>query len=191
MGAVSPPVSGAGADTIDAEYQVIYDAAAPAFKLVPALLVLNNPIALAGCFYAVEAAAGRCSRSLKWAVWSGFVVYALLVAAGYWETWQSARDARAGTGARVVEGALTDGQTVYRQTSRRTWGAFQRFTVNGVAFEERDWSRELIDALLPHVGAPTLPLIEGAHLRVTYRDGRHHRTILKFEIAAADLERHD
>lgn len=172
---------------MNGEYQVIYDAAAPAFKVMPALVVLIIPVILAGCFYVVESAVGNVSRSLKWSVWIGYAVYAFLVVAGYWQTWQGSDDAL--FDARVIEGRLADGETFQKKTGRRSWTSYQRFTVDGVAFEERDASRSIVESLFPWASVPSLPLIDGAHVRITYRDDGRDRDLLKFEIAAADLDR--
>jgi hypothetical protein len=174
---------------VNGEYQVIYDAAAPAFKVMPALVVLIIPVVLAGCFYVVESAVGKVSRRLKWSVWIGYAVYAFAVVAGYWETWQDSNDAL--VDARVIEGRLADGETFHKKTGRRTWTAFQKFTVNGVEFEERNTARSIGDALFPWASVPSLPLIDGARVRITYRDDGRGRDLLKFEIAADDFEAHD
>jgi hypothetical protein len=141
----------------------------------------------AGCFYVVESAVGNVSRRLKWSVWIGSSVYAFFVVAGYWQTWQGADDAL--LDARVVEGKLADGERFQKKTGRRTWTSYQRFTVNGVEFEERDASRSIVDSLLPWVSVPTLPLIDDARVRIIYRDDGRDRDLLKFEIARADLDR--
>jgi hypothetical protein len=172
---------------MNGEYQVVYDAAAPAFKVMPALVALLIPIVFVGCFYFVESAVGNVSRRLKWSVWTGYAVYALLVVVGYWQIWRGADQAL--LDARVVEGKLADGETFQKKTGRTSWTSYQRFRVDGVAFEERDASRSIVDSLLPWVSVPSLPLIEGAHVRITYRENGHGRDLLKFEIAAADLDR--
>jgi len=173
------------------EFQIIYDASAPGFKFAPLLVVCALAVVFTACFRFVEAVVGEVSRKIKVITWGGLMLYALLVSAGYWAAWQQRNDALNATDARIVDGNLTDG---WRRTTlhRRSTTTYQHFTVNGVEFVERDLAKSLEDFLFPLVNLPPLPLIENAHVRVTYRGDGEHRTILKFEIAAADLAaRHD
>jgi hypothetical protein len=69
---------------MSAEYQVIYDAGAPGFKFGPILVVCALAIVFTACFRFVEAAVGSVSLRIKAITWGGFMLYAILVAAGYW-----------------------------------------------------------------------------------------------------------
>jgi hypothetical protein len=168
------------------DYQLIYDASAPGFQLAPALFVVLFPIVFAACFYFVESLAGRVSLRIKVLTWGGYGLYALIVVAGYWMTWQSRSDALNVTDAKVVVGNLADGW-VRTKVQRRHTETYRHFTVKGIEFLQRDRGTTMIDSLFPSTDPPALPLIEGARVRVTYHGEGEDRTILKFEIAANAL----
>jgi hypothetical protein len=168
------------------DYQSVYDAGAPAFEWGPALVIVIIPIVLAACFYVVEAAVGDVSRTLKYTTWGGYGLYVLVVALGYWATWQSRNEALSVADARIVEGTLTDAWVRTKSQGKRT-EVYQHFTVKGVEFLEQGPRRTIVGFLLPLPSIPELPLVEGAHVRITYHGEGSARSLLKFEIAASDL----
>ena len=100
--------------------------------------------------------------------------------------WQNQSAAQDSANATVVEGRLADAWVRQKEHSKTT-DIYQHFTVRGIEFLQHNRQRSFLDFLIPRAKTPALPLIEGAQVRITYRGEGAHRTILKFEIAAADL----
>ncbi len=168
------------------DYQTVYDASVRVFQTEPAVVILLGPIFIFVCLYLGKLRRGHVPRSAKLYMWGAYLFYSVVAAGSYYQMWQDQSAAQDSANMTVVEGRLANAWVRRKEHSKST-DIYQHFTVRGIEFLQHNRQRNFLDFLIPRAKTPALPLIEGAQVRITYRGEGQDRTILKFEIAAADL----
>jgi hypothetical protein len=176
---------------MESKYTTVLDAAVPQFPPVPLIVVLAVPVLLLAFAHVAKARDWRSSRGpLKPFLWVVYLSYAPMVLYQYWTLWTSQTSAQNATQVSVEAGRI-DGPVVNQSPDGLFVETRQRFAVNGVGFEYRHQSLRYLDFLLPRADLVTLPQVQHAHVRVTYRDEGDVRQLLRIEIATRDLDAHD
>lgn len=168
------------------DYTTILDLGEQAVPLLPLALVAVLALLVAGLLFAAKRLTGRLPPSVALTLWGAFLFHAGVVGFGYWSLWRQQAAAR-DPAAVVVE----IGRIAAPQIRGESGGVYldlrQRFTVNGETFDYAHRRIRGVGFLFPNVETIPLPLIQQAHVRVTYRGKGEDRQVLKFEIATADL----
>jgi hypothetical protein len=167
-------------------YQLIYDARVQAYQFSPILIVLFSPILILVCLTIGKWRMGSVPMRTKLFMWGAYVFYAAVVCHAYWDLIQHQSEISKLANVEVVEGRLTDGWAKTKSQSK-TITLYQHFKVRGVEFLHENRHRGFADFMMPQWKAPSFPLIDGAHVRITYHGEGAEREIIRFEIAASDL----
>jgi hypothetical protein len=176
---------------MESKYTTVLDAAVPQFPPVPLIVVLAVPVLLLAFAHVAKARDWRSSRGpLKPFLWVAYLSYAPTVLYQYWTLWNSQTLAQNATQVSVEAGRI-DGPVVDQRPDGLFVETNQRFAVNGVDFEYRHQSLRYLDFLLPQADLITLPQVQHAQVRVTYRCEGEERQLLRVEIATRDLAAHD
>ena len=176
---------------MESKYTTVLDAAVPQFPPVPLIVVLAVPVLLLAFAHVAKARNWRSSRGpLKPFLWVAYLSYAPTVLYQYWTLWNSQTLAQNATQVSVEAGRI-DGPVVDQTPDGLFVETNQRFAVNGVDFEYRHQSLRYLDFLLPQANLVTLPQVQHAQVRVTYRCEGEERQLLRVEIATRDLAAHD
>jgi hypothetical protein len=168
------------------EYQLIYDARLQAYQFSPILIVLFSPIFIFVCLTIGKWRMGSVPMRTKLFMWGAYAFYAVVVCHAYWDLIQHQAEISKLANVEVVEGPLTDGWAKTKSQSK-TLTLYQHFQVRGVEFLHENRRRGFTDFMMPRREIPIFPLVDGAHVRITYHGEGTEREIIRFEIAANDL----
>jgi len=176
-----------GERSMKPEYTTVMDAGTPAFPTVPLIVVLAMPVLI---FAFMHVAKGRkwqsATGAIKLLLWLIYLAYAPTVFYQYWTLWRDQSAAQQANRISVEAGQLAQA-SVDRAPHGLFVNTFQRFAVNGVAFQYQHQSLRYFDFLLPEPDLVALPLIDHAQVRITYRGDGEDKELLRFEIATRDM----
>jgi hypothetical protein len=172
---------------VSTDYTLVFDAGQQDLPLLPlaalALLLLLVLLLLA----ATRTRRGYVPQGWKLTLWGVYMFHVVAVFYGYGALWHQRDLARDPTGAVTEIGRIAEPQG-RGNTSGIFLDAVQRFSVNDQAVVYRNRSLRALGFLYPHFDPVPLPLINKAHVRVTYRGQGDERELVRFEIAATDLQ---
>jgi len=169
------------------EYTTVLDAGTSALPALPLILMLATPVLILACIQVAKARSWHVSRPLKISLWAGYLAYAPAVLFQYWSLWHDQSAAQNATSIAVEAGRL-DAPAVYQAPDGLFLETSQDFAVNGVPFQYTHRALRFLAFLLPQAELVALPLLDHAHVRVTYRSEGEQRQLLRFEIATRDLD---
>jgi hypothetical protein len=171
-------------------YTTVLDTGSGSLPALPLILMLAAPVLMLACLYVAKARTWHVSRPIKLALWGAYAAYVPVVMFQYWSLWDTQQSARNATAMSIEAGQL-DWSTVRQAPEGIFVDTDQRFAVNGVEFQYSHRTLRYLDFLVPQADLVTLPQVQHAQVRVTYRGEGEDRQLLRLEIATSDLDARD